>query len=361
MRAGAPYGRFEMGPLRVSDLEAALRFVQEASAETGPGPFPVHVLERLRSLLGCEWASYCELDRRQRRQVTLIECPVPCVLSPGQAEFFWHVVVDEHPLCRAQLRGGRLDALKLSDFRSRRELHRLEVYADWFRPLGIEFELEVALPSPVGYTRTFLFDDARRDFGERERALLNLLQPHLVQLHRAAAVRRVAESARALLEDGRDLGERGLLVVDARGVIEVASPNARRLLDAYAADGDPTRLPAALARWLEEQRTAARAGRTPTALSIDGPSGTLVIDLDRRGATDVVVLEERTAPDSGAAALSTREREVLALVRDGLRNAEIAEVLWVSPATIRKHLENIYEKLDVHTRTAAVARVHGSG
>jgi DNA-binding CsgD family transcriptional regulator len=68
-----------------------------------------------------------------------------------------------------------------------------------------------------------------------------------------------------------------------------------------------------------------------------------------------------TAPDSGAAALSTREREVLALVRDGLRNAEIAEVLWVSPATVRKHLENIYEKLDVHTRTAAVARVHGSG
>ena len=81
--------------------------------------------------------------------------------------------------CVAQTQ-GRYDALKLSDFHSRREFHRLEVYADYFRPSGIEFELEVALPSPPSHTRTFLFDDARHDFGERERALLNLLQPHLL-------------------------------------------------------------------------------------------------------------------------------------------------------------------------------------
>jgi DNA-binding CsgD family transcriptional regulator len=176
-------------------------------------------------------------------------------------------------------------------------------------------------------------------------------------------VRRVAQSARAVLEDGSDLGEHGVLVVDARGMIEVASPLARRLLDEYAADGtgERDRLPAPFASWLEEQRAAARAGRTPTALSIDGPLGTLVVDLDRRGATEVMLLEERAGADNDPAGLSTREREVLALVRDGLRNAEIAEALWVSPATVRKHLENIYEKLDVHTRTAAVARVHGTG
>jgi DNA-binding CsgD family transcriptional regulator len=88
---------------------------------------------------------------------------------------------------------------------------------------------------------------------------------------------------------------------------------------------------------------------------VEGPSGTLVAELDRRGAAEVVVLEERTAP----AELSARELEVLALVADGLRNAEIAEALWVSPATVRKHLENIYEKLGVNTRTAAVAHLRG--
>ena len=349
-----------MESLRVSDVEGALRFVHEASAETGPEPFPAHVLEGLRALLGCEWASYCELDRRHRRELVLIKSPSPAPQFSDGENPFWRVV-DEHPLCRAQKR-GRFDALKLSDFHSRRELRRLEVYADMFRPLGIEFELEVAIPSPFEHTKTFIFDDAHRDFGERHRALLNLLQPHLVQLHRAAAVRRVAQSACAVLEDGRDLAERGVLVVDARGVIEVANAHARRLLDEYAADGagDRDRLPASFACWLEEQRTAARAGLTPTGLSIDGPSGTLIIDLERRGASDVMLLEEHAGPDNDpAGGLSTREREVLALVRDGLRNAEIAEALWVSPATVRKHLENIYEKLDVHTRTAAVARVHG--
>ena len=348
-----------MQRLCVSDLEGALRFVHEAAAETGPEPFPVHVLEGLRALVGCQWASYCELDRRRRRQLALIESPAPEAQLPDGEAIFWRVV-DQHPLCRAQ-KQGHFDALKLSDFHSRRALHGLEVYAEWFRPFGVEHELEVGIPSPLEHTKTFLFDDGRRDFGERERTLLNLLQPHLVQLHRAAAVRRIADTARAVLEDGRDLGQHGVLVVDARGAIQMASPQARRLLDDYVAEGTGARLPPALARWLEEQRMAAGAVRTPTALSIDGPLGTLVIDLDRRGATDVMLLEERIAPDSDPAALSPREREVLALVRDGLRNAEIAEALWVSPATVRKHLENIYQKLDVHTRTAAVARVHGSG
>lgn len=37
-------------------------------------------------------------------------------------------------------------------------------------------------------------------------------------------------------------------------------------------------------------------------------------------------------------------------------NAEVAEALWLSPATVRKHLENAFAKLGVRTRTAAVAR-----
>jgi DNA-binding CsgD family transcriptional regulator len=355
--AGAPYGRAAMESLCARDLEGALRFVREASDETGSEPFPVHVLEGLRGLVGCELVTYSELDGRHRRQLGLIASDgSEGQLPDEEAKTFWHMV-DQHPLCRAQRR-GRFDALKLSDFHSRRELHSLEIYADLLRPWGVEFELEVAIPSPVEHSKTFLFDDARHDFDERDRALLNLLQPHFVQLHRAAAVRRVADGARAVLEDGRDLGKRGLLVLDAQGTIDMASPIARRLLDRYVADRTGARLPAALARWLEEQRTVARAGRASAALSIDGPSGTLVIHLDRRGATEVMVLEERTALDGAAAALSSREREVLALVAEGLRNAEIAETLWVSPATVRKHLENIYEKLDVHTRTAAVARAH---
>ena len=55
--------------------------------------------------------------------------------------------------------------------------------------------------------------------------------------------------------------------------------------------------------------------------------------------------------------LTQREREILGWVEAGKTNAEIAQILWISPLTVRKHLENAYEKLGVRTRTAAVARL----
>ena len=55
--------------------------------------------------------------------------------------------------------------------------------------------------------------------------------------------------------------------------------------------------------------------------------------------------------------LTRREHEVVMLVAEGLTNAQIAERLWISPGTVRRHLQNVFAKLGVHTRTAAVARV----
>ena len=56
-------------------------------------------------------------------------------------------------------------------------------------------------------------------------------------------------------------------------------------------------------------------------------------------------------------ALTPREREIVALLRAGLSNAEIAGRLSIAPGTVRRHLENVYGKLDVHTRTAALAKL----
>jgi DNA-binding CsgD family transcriptional regulator len=53
--------------------------------------------------------------------------------------------------------------------------------------------------------------------------------------------------------------------------------------------------------------------------------------------------------------LTKREWQVLRLVARGKTNREIAGLLSLSPGTIRKHLENVFRKLGVHTRTAAVA------
>jgi DNA-binding CsgD family transcriptional regulator len=57
--------------------------------------------------------------------------------------------------------------------------------------------------------------------------------------------------------------------------------------------------------------------------------------------------------------LTPREEEILELVAEGKTNPEIAEMLGIAPTTVRRHLKNVYAKLGVHTRTAAVTRFFG--
>ena len=59
--------------------------------------------------------------------------------------------------------------------------------------------------------------------------------------------------------------------------------------------------------------------------------------------------------------LRAREVEVLDLVAAGWSTQEIAEELIVAIGTIQWHLKNIYSKLDVHSRTQAIARVRAQG
>jgi LuxR family maltose regulon positive regulatory protein len=59
--------------------------------------------------------------------------------------------------------------------------------------------------------------------------------------------------------------------------------------------------------------------------------------------------------------LSEREREVLQLIAEGLTNREIGDRLYLSLNTIKVHTRNIYGKLDVHSRTQAIARAQELG
>jgi DNA-binding CsgD family transcriptional regulator len=70
--------------------------------------------------------------------------------------------------------------------------------------------------------------------------------------------------------------------------------------------------------------------------------------------------EHRPPGPSGSAALTSRELECIAHVAQGRTNGEVGHALGISPGTVRKHLENAYEKLGVHTRTGAVAAVSGA-
>ena len=135
-------------------------------------------------------------------------------------------------------------------------------------------------------------------------------------------------------------------------------------------DGLPTRvlmLSAFLDRQIVFQAVAA------------GAAGFLSKDADRLEITDAILAVHRgatvLAPEvqAGVAAeihsrwkpaapvLSKREREVLELIAEGLSAPDIGRRLFLSPATVRSHLQSLYEKLAVSDRAAAVAEAMRRG
>lgn len=82
------------------------------------------------------------------------------------------------------------------------------------------------------------------------------------------------------------------------------------------------------------------------------------------GAAQLPSVPERVPPDVGATGLTQREAGVMHWLARGKTDSDIAALLSISPRTVQKHLEHIYVKLGVETRTAAVMRalaLHGHG
>ena len=328
-----------MSRLRTSDLQAIFEFLGEAQAIDGPEPFPPPLLASLRRLIPSDWASYSELDRVGRVTILDLEDPVPQQTGPG-SDTYWRLR-DQHPVCHFQDETGAFPALKLSDFLTRTELRRREIYWDWFHPWGIEYEMSVGLDAPLSHTKVFVFDRiGGRDFNERDRAVLDFLRPHLAGLYRAAQLRRRAADAIAVLERTST----PILLLEGVDRLAFATPEARLLLGRYFGGRDD-RLPDEVSAWLRGRRPA------DDRLTIERSDGVLVFEL----VDGALLLEEQR----GAAVLTDREREILDLVAAGKTNAEVAETIWIAPGTVRKHLENIYDKLGVHSRTAAVATLNG--
>lgn len=154
-------------------------------------------------------------------------------------------------------------------------------------------------------------------------------------------------------------GQATVAVRVADGRLVWQTPLARKLLKDYFANGEE-QTPQRLLEWIAEAEAARRAGRPPASLLVAVGSRRLLASFHDQTGDDewlVVLREENDASAIEALItafrLTQREAEVLYWVTLGKTNKDIGDILGTSPRTVNKHLEHIFEKLAVETRTAA--------
>jgi DNA-binding response OmpR family regulator len=157
-----------------------------------------------------------------------------------------------------------------------------------------------------------------------------------------------------------DASGRYLLAADTTGNLRWCTQQAARLL-AQPNPGDP--LPADVAAWLQARGNGSKeaAPDTITVAGID-PDGRIEFTLIGQLANNEMLLrvveldaDQDVERLNARLPLTRREAEVLLWLSRGKSNRDIAQILDVSYRTINKHLEQIYPKLGVETRTSAVA------
>lgn len=353
-----------MDTVREADVRALLQLVTDSNAHRSLRGFREGILPGLRRLVPCEISSYNEVEAER---AFVLSDPVDAldVFDDPNAVLARNSAA--HPLIQHYVRTRDGRAYKLSDLLTREQLHRTQTYEEIFSKLGLEHQIAITLPSqPSVVIGLALGRDGRRDFDERDRTLLNLARPALIQAYRnVAAYARLHATLRAISRGLTERGE-GVVTFGREGAIEYVSPVARRLLEtAFPSwSGRGGRLPAELADAVAAARALARAEGTI------GSAPVVVPDADRslvarlvgaRGPDEpeALLLEARAEPLGveavQALGLTRRQAEVLRLVALGRPTERVADALGISAATVRKHLEHVYERLGVSSRAAAVA------
>ena len=251
-----------LGP---SDYEAVLDFVRQVHAVGDMDTFARRAIAGVGALIPSDILTYNEIDTRQQRAY-MVEQPTG-VITASQVRTFERLS-QQHPLIRHYALTRETRPRKISDFLSMGEFRRLDLYQEFFRDVAVNYQMAVTIPSSHSVVIGIALNRTSRDFSERDRAVLDVIRPHLAQSYRNAI-------ERTALRERTEAAERAIWSASA------ACP----------------------------------------------------------------------------ASLTWREREVLILVAEGKTNLQIADRLSLSPRTVQKHLEHIYDKVGVRSRTAAAMRL----
>lgn len=276
--------------------------------------------------------------------------------------------VHEHPLYEDLFVNRKQHTMTFSDYVSRRDFEQTALYNEFYRRVGVDHQISVALPvNPENFV-TCALSRYHQTFGESERTMMNLFKPHLTAAIRNSwlfeQIRKSEETWKASLEHG----EHGIIILNAENKPEFISSRAIRILEKHFTKDKLSAncLPLEFWNWVSAaiQKTAnfGEYSAPPAPLIVENDGEELKIeicfDTELRSVTLLLKTKSLLSPAKLLElGITKAQATVLYRVALGKTNAEIARLGGISPRTVQKHLENICNKLGVENRTAAVMRV----
>jgi DNA-binding CsgD family transcriptional regulator len=343
-----------MTRLSRTDLELVLGLVRDMNDSDTITGFELTLIASVRRLIPCDIITFNHVDT-QIGEVEALWEPADSVDESLYEPFIAHL--RDHPLIAHYASTGDDSAVKFSDFLSDEELQRLGLYNEFFRPLRITRQMALSVPAGSTSVMGVALNRSGRDFSERDREVLNMLRPFVRQALEKA-------SQATFIKDELTNNTKGVIKIDGEGRIESANAAAELLSAQYfGRQCNPgSVLPSPVSAWLSRNSGFRFASVGPLTQTFVTRPGALTLRYWPRLLGQRFLLLEEAIHDSPAISpdfeLSPREAEVLALVMRGKTNLAIGKELAISVRTVQKHLEHIFLKLDVETRTAAVARVY---
>ncbi|RFP19079.1 MULTISPECIES: response regulator transcription factor [unclassified Duganella] len=167
---------------------------------------------------------------------------------------------------------------------------------------------------------------------------------------------RLVDQARSALDA---FGNAVIAMTPRDGKIVWQTPLARTLMQGYAVDTE-------LTAWLDATQLAHSQGQSHPPLTLQRASRRLIFSAAEFSENEQWMIVLREESDSAeieklmaSFKLTQRESEVLNWVIKGKTNRDIGDILGTSPRTVNKHLEHVFIKLGVETRTSAAAVAMG--
>jgi DNA-binding CsgD family transcriptional regulator len=288
------------------------------------------------------------------------------IVAPRQAEAFGSYF-QEHPLFIEFLRSKLVAPRKITDYVTFGQYCRTGIYNEFYRLLGVDRQMAIGFPATPEMFSLIALNRYKKDFTESERLMLTHLRPHIIAAYQNMEALSRLQFERAQLQMALEASKVGAILLSADGAVLLVTEKAQKWLAKYfdAPHGRAAELPEELTNWLafyvfnstlDELSDAPvkplEIIRADTRLRVrvltDGGSGQILLLLDEK-----VTNQSKAFESLG---LTRREAEVLGWVALGKTDSEVALLCSISKRTVQKHLEHIYQKLGVETRTAAAHR-----